>query len=304
MKNNIESYINSFLEYLKYELNYSSKTIITYNNALKKFQQYLNDNKINFLNLNHEIALKYKAYLISKNLEAKTSSLNLSATRSFYNYLVEIKALSVNPFLNMKNPKIAKKLPNFLNKSDLTNLFATIDYEDDLKLRNIFIMELLYVTGLRVSELCHIKLTDFDFKEQTIRILGKGSKERIVYYKAISSKLFNHYLNVSRANILAGTPSEYLIISKSGKPLTTRTVEVIIQKLCREKNIKNKVTPHTMRHTFATDLLNNNADIRSVGELLGHESLDTTQIYTHVTSEKLKSVYNSTHPRQKKSNNS
>lgn len=300
MKNSIESYINSFSEYLSLELAYSPKTIKTYTQELKNYQKFLEEKKLNFLNLNHSLANQYKAYLISKGLDAKTSSLHLSAVRQFYNYLVEIKAMSTNPFLNMKNPKIAKKLPNFLKDSETKELFTNINYENDLDVRNIFIIEFLYATGLRVSELCSIKLSDIDFNNKTIRVLGKGSKERIVYYKAIDEKLFNHYLNISRINILEGNSSEYLITSKSGKALSTRSVELIVKKYCEQKGIKNKVTPHTIRHSFATALLDNDADIRSVGELLGHESLDTTQIYTHVTSERLKKVYNNTHPRQKK----
>lgn len=300
MKNSFESYINSFNEYLAYELSYSPKTIKTYTQELKNYQKFLEEKKLNFLNINHANAIQYKAYLISKEFDAKTSSLHLTATRQFYNYLVEIKATTTNPFLNMKNPKIAKKLPNFLKDSETKKLFENIDYEDDLKVRNVFIIEFLYATGLRVSELCNIKLSAINFNDKTIRVLGKGSKERIIYYKAIDEKLLSHYLNISRPNILEGNTSEYLITSKSGKALSTRSVELIVKKYCEQKGIKNKVTPHTMRHSYATALLDNDADIRSVGELLGHESLDTTQIYTHVTSERLKKVYNNAHPRAKK----
>lgn len=299
MKNNLESYIESFLEYLAYELNYSKNTIKTYQENLKNYNLFLSEKKISFLNVDKNIANLYKSYLISHNYDNKTSSLNLSAVRSFYNYLVEIKVINYNVFLNIKNPKIEKKLPNFLNNSETEHLFLNINYDNDLEVRNILIVEFLYATGLRVSELCSVKVNALNLEEGKSTVIGKGNKERVFFFKACDKYLLDYYLNISRNNILNGLTSEYLFISKNGKALTTRSVELIVKKVMERKEIKSHVTPHTLRHTFATDLLNNNADIRSVGELLGHESLSTTQIYTHVTSERLKEVYNKTHPRAK-----
>ncbi len=299
MKNNYDSYVESFLEYINYELNYSKKTATTYLQALKIYREFLTQKRLNFTKISADEAVKYKAYLIASGRDNKTSSLDLSAVRSFYQYLVEIKLIQINPFYKLKNPKVAKKLPNFLNNSESTNLFSSINYDDDLDVRNALIMEFLYATGLRVSEVVSIKLNDLDEANKTVRVLGKGAKERIVFYAACSDELMNRYINTNRLNILNGINSEYLFISSSGKPLTTRTIENIVKKYAIDNNVKSRVTPHTMRHTFATDLLNNGADIRSVGELLGHASLSTTQIYTHVTSERLKRVYNSAHPRGK-----
>ena len=162
MKNNYESFINSYLEYIKYELNYSDTTVITYRNSLKEYGKFLNNNNYNFININIEDANKYKAYLISNNYENKTSSLYLSAVRNFYNYLVEIKALTSNPYLNIRNPKVEKKLPNFLNSEEINKMFDNINYSNDLEVRNILIQEFLYTTGLRVSELCNIKINPTD----------------------------------------------------------------------------------------------------------------------------------------------
>lgn len=300
MKNSMEDYILSFKEYLVYELNYSKRTAQTYHNVLLEYKEYLTSKNISFKTITNKEANLYKAHLIEKGYENKTASLHISAARSFYNYLVEIKECRENPFNGIKNPKIAKKLPNFLKASETNELFASINYENDLEVRNIFIIEMLYVTGLRVSELCSIKLNDLN--NGSIKVIGKGNKERIIYYKACNEELLNHYISITRNNILNGVPSDYLFPNKFGKALTPRTIENIVKKYTEKKNIKSKVTPHTLRHTYATDLLNNGADIRSVGELLGHESLSTTQIYTHVTSERLKSVYNKTHPRAKKNN--
>ncbi len=293
----MNSYINSFSEYLNDELNYSEKTVKTYIESLKEFTIFLQEHNYTFLNINKDIANSYKAYLVSKNYEAKTSSLYLSAVRTFYRYLVEIKAIAANPFSGIKNPKVIKKLPNFLNHSESESLLEMDKEKNIFDIRNDFIIEFLYATGLRVSELCNIKMKDISFSEKKIKVMGKGSKERIVFYKAIDDKLWNDYLCV-RDEFLNGTPSDYLLVSITGK-LTTRSVEKIVKNYALKKNIKSKVTPHTLRHTFATDLLNEGADIRSVGELLGHESLSTTQIYTHVTADRLKEVYNKTHPRSK-----
>lgn len=293
----MNSYINSFSEYLNDELNYSEKTVKTYIESLKEFTIFLQEHNYTFLNINKDIANSYKAYLVSKNYEAKTSSLYLSVVRTFYRYLVEIKAIAANPFSGIKNPKVIKKLPNFLNHSESESLLEMDKEKNIFDIRNDFIIEFLYATGLRVSELCNIKMKDISFSEKKIKVMGKGSKERIVFYKAIDDKLWNDYLCV-RDKFLNGTPSDYLLVSITGK-LTTRSVEKIVKNYALKKNIKIKVTPHTLRHTFATDLLNEGADIRSVGELLGHESLSTTQIYTHVTADRLKEVYNKTHPRSK-----
>lgn len=294
----MNSYINSFGEYLNYELNYSDKTCKTYTQALKEYEQFLEDNHYCFLKINADIANGYKAYLINQAYESKTASLYLSAVRTFYNYLVEIKEIDNNPFLTIKNPKVVKKLPNFLNHSEVKNMFGDLKEKSDLDVRNDFIVEFLYASGLRVSELCNIKLSDMNTHQGNVKVMGKGNKERIVFYKAIDEDLFHQYLDKARINILNGLSSDYLLVSKTGK-LTARSVEKIVKKYALEKNVKSKVTPHTLRHTFATDLLNEGADIRSVGEMLGHESLSTTQIYTHVTADRLKQVYKNTHPRNK-----
>ena len=294
----MNSYITSFAEYLNYELNYSDKTCKTYTQALKEYEQFLEDNHYCFLKINADIANGYKAYLINQAYESKTASLYLSAVRTFYNYLVEIKEIDNNPFLTIKNPKVVKKLPNFLNHSEVKNMFGDLKEKSDLDVRNDFIVEFLYASGLRVSELCNIKLSDMNTHQGNVKVMGKGNKERIVFYKAIDEDLFHQYLDKARINILNGLSSDYLLVSKTGK-LTARSVEKIVKKYALEKNVKSKVTPHTLRHTFATDLLNEGADIRSVGEMLGHESLSTTQIYTHVTADRLKQVYKNTHPRNK-----
>lgn len=299
MNKEYSSFVSAFCEYLNYELNYSSKTIETYQNCLKEFGLFLRENNLNFKKVSSTEALKYKASLIQKKYENKTSSLHMSAVRTFYKYLCEINEIESNPFSSIKNPKVERKLPNFLKASETSTMFDLEEEKSDLDIRNALILEFLYTTGLRVSELCQIKINDLQ-SNGSLKVMGKGSKERIIYYKACNEVLLKKYISEARLNILKDKQSEYLFTSKSGKALTTRSIENIVKKYTEKKKIPSKVTPHTLRHTYATDLLNNGADIRSVGELLGHESLSTTQIYTHVTSEKLKEVYNKTHPRAKK----
>ncbi len=289
-----DSYVNSFLEYILYELNYSKKTKDTYYQALKSYGKFLEEKKEDFLKVNKDGALKYKAYLVDK-YKDKTGSLNLSAVRSFYNYLVEIKMINSNPFLNIHNPKIIKKLPNFLKESEEEIILKNKDNETVIDKRNRFIVKFLYATGLRVSELVSLKVSDLN-SDKTIKVMGKGSKERIIYYNALKNQELEEYFKI-RKEILEGKFSEYLFVGKSGKALSTRSIELIVREIAKDSKINSKITPHSLRHTYATDLLNNGADIRSVGELLGHESLSTTQIYTHVTSKRLKEVYNLAHPK-------
>ncbi len=298
MKNSYESYVLSFKEYLLDELNYAVKTGDTYLQVLKLYGEYLKINNLDFRYMTSEDAQKYKAYLIKEKYDNKTTSLHLSTLRTFYSYLTEICLIDTNPFVNLKNPKVARKLPNFLKESEIKIIINEDNLDNDLDIRNNFIMEFLYATGLRVSELLSLKISDLNFSDGSLRVMGKGSKERVLYFKACPKEIMDAYLKKARINILEGNKSEYLIVSKRGKPLSSRSVELIIKKYALKNGLKNKVTPHTFRHTFATDLLNNGADIRSVGELLGHESLSTTQIYTHVSSERLKEVYNKTHPRK------
>ena len=294
----MNSYVESFQKYLSFELHYSKRTVNTYQEALKKYEEFLKMHSISFLHVDIEFANRYKAYLVKSGYESKTCSLYLSAVRSFYHYLVEIGIVLVNPYAQLRNPKVVKKLPNFLNQSESEILFQMKEEKNEIDFRNEFIVEFLYATGLRVSELCNIKIADIHFSEQKIRVLGKGNKERIVFYKACDPNLFQHYYEDVRPKLLNGLDSDYFLVSKTGK-LTVRSVEKIVKEYVLKKNIKTKITPHSLRHTFATDLLNAGADIRSVGEMLGHESLSTTQIYTHVTADRLKEVYQHTHPRSK-----
>ena len=276
--------IDNFLYFLKKELNYSDYTIKNYQLDLTDFFKYVNKSNIDFLNIKNTHVRGYLKYLDTCNLKNTTISRRISALRTFYNYLLEKGFVKSNIFLNVRNPKLEKKLPNYLNYTEIEELLASIDTSSSEGLERRLLVVMFYSTGCRVGEMVNIKISDIDFSSKTIKVMGKGSKERIVYYGDYASKYLEDYLkNKDR--------KEYLFTNKRGEKLTIEEVEYIVRDIMKHISIKTHVTPHTLRHTFATHLLNNGADIRTVQELLGHANLSTTGIYTHVSSDRLKDVY-------------
>lgn len=286
-----------FLEKLKYEYNYSDLTINGYDYEITKFLDYLNNNHLDYKKINLDMIRNYLKYLDSLKYKKNSISKNLSSLRSFYKFLTEEKVVLNNPFKNISNPKKDKKLPDFLNYEEINKLFDSADTTTPLGLRNRCILELLYDTGIRVSELVNLKINDIEFDKKIINILGKGKKERIVYYGDYLQEVLGKYINDSRKYLLNNKLSEYLILNNNGSKITTRGVEYIIDKMVNEAAIKHKISPHVLRHTFATHMLNGGADIKSIQQLLGHESLSTTGIYTHITNDVLRQEYLKNHPR-------
>lgn len=279
-----EEVLDNFFKVLKSEYNYSFYTIKNYKLDLTLFFDFLNKSNINYLYLNKDNVLAYLKYLDKMNLKNSTISRRISALRTFYNYLMNEGLINSNIFLNVKNPKLEKKLPNYLNYTEMEELLESIDISTDEGLKRRLLIEMFYSTGCRVSEIINIKVKDIDFKDKKIRIMGKGSKERIVYYGDYAKKYLDKYLS-------KGIDKDYLFVNKHGDKYTVEEIELIVKDIMKHLSIKTHVTPHTLRHTFATHLLNNGADIRSVQELLGHSNLSTTGIYTHVSSDRLKEVY-------------
>lgn len=288
------NYIDKFLEYLKSVKKHSDNTIISYQDDLKELASVLNNN---IIDINEEDIKKYLNYLYDKSYNKNTISRKLSGVRSFYNYLYNHDIIKTNYFTDVHNPKKIRSLPHYLKTSEIDKV---LDNTNEVTLygeRNKLIVELLYVTGLRVSELVNIKLKDIDKYNKSIKILGKGSKERIVYYEDNCSKLLNKYLNNTRRKLNKNN-SEYLLLNKFGNKLSTRMIRNILDNLTIGTSIE-QIYPHMIRHTFATTMLNNGADLMTVKELLGHESINTTSIYTHVTNEQIRKVFDSCHPRAK-----
>lgn len=288
-----------FLEYLKLERNYSVLTINGYEEELTRYNSYLYKNNLDYRKVKVEEARNYLKFLDSLKLSNSTISHSLSILRSFYRYLVIKGKVETNYFKLLKNPKKERKLPNYLEYDEFETIIRSISNESFYDTRNILIVELLYATGIRVSELVNIKLNDIDYTEKSIRILGKGNKERIVYYGEYAKCALEDYLNNARNELLKSNKCDYLFINNKHSKLTTRGVEKIIDTIIEKSSIKHKISPHTLRHTFATHLLNEGADLRSVQTLLGHSSISTTGIYTHVSLDRLRNEYLKAHPRSK-----
>lgn len=279
-----EVQVDKFLFFLKNELNYSEFTIKSYQLDLTDFFEYIKKSKINYLRINNNEVRGYLKYLDSCNLKNSTISRRISTLRTFYNYLLDEGVVESNVFHNVKNPKLEKKLPNYLNYNEIEELLESIDITNTEGLQRRLLIEMFYSTGCRVSEMVNVKLKDIDFTNKTIRIMGKGSKERIVYYGDYASKYLEEYLKKVEVK-------DYLFTNKKQEKLSVSEVELIIKDIMKHISIKTHVTPHTLRHTFATHLLNNGADIKTVQELLGHANLSTTGIYTHISSDRLKDIY-------------
>ena len=287
--------LNDFYKYLENK-GYSNNTILSYKKDLNQFKDYCKDVKIK--NIDYNFIRLYLQFLHNKKYTNKSIARHISTLKSFFKYLTQNEIIKENPCLLISNPKIEKKLPNYINYNDLEILFSIPDKNDILGLRNLLILELLYSTGIRVSELVNIKLSDIDFVNNRIIILGKGNKERYVLYGKVCHDLLNDYLNKSRNKL--NRNSEYLLLNKLGNKITDRSIRMIIDDIVKKSCLKLNISPHTLRHTFATHLLNEGADLKIVQELLGHENISTTGIYTHVSNERLRKVYLDAHPRAKK----
>lgn len=294
----MDKLIQKFIEYLEYEKGYSKKTIISYENDLNLFNNYLKENKIiNIKNIDYSTIRKYLSYLHDNKYEATSVSRKISALRSFFKYNIKENTITNNPMTLISNPKKEKKLPKYLNYEELEKLLNSIEINTKEGIQERLILELLYSTGIRVSELVNIRIKDIKIKENQINILGKGNKERIVLFGEKAKELIKEYLNMYKEEFKGNILNEYLLINKKGKQLTTNKVELIVKDALRKSALKINISPHTLRHTFATHMLDNGADLKSVQELLGHENLKTTAIYTHISNERLKQVFLKSHPR-------
>lgn len=285
--------IDKFLLYLKNEKNYSDLTILSYNEDLNEFSVFINKD---VLFVNKRDIKAYLNYLFTNNNKSSTVSRKISTLKSFYKYLKIKKIKLDNPTISIKYPKKEKNLPKFIQYNELEELLKK-SKEGPYGLRNNLIIELLYDSGIRVSELVNIKLSDIDFDNKRIKIHGKGSYQRYAFYGDECERLINEYINTLRRQLLDNKSSEMLILNKNGVKITPRGIAKIIDSILKSTSIKLKISPHTLRHTFATHLLDNGCDIRSVQEMLGHKSINSTEVYTHVSSERLKEVYFKCHPR-------
>lgn len=295
MKNDLQN----FLDYIQFEKKYSNETVKNYERDLELFNCFLMREHISsFTKVLHQHVRGYLMFLYEQNYSKKTIARNLSTLRTFYKYLCSEGKMKVNPCTLITNPKLDKKLPNYINYNELDCLLNIPDTTTPLGQRDALILEMLYSTGMRVSELVNLKLGDIHHGE--IRVLGKGNKERIVLYGKVCEKKLRKYASDGRGKLCKDPHIQYLFLNKNGKKLSVRGVELIFEKIVKKSGLNIQVSPHTFRHTFATHMLNEGADLKSVQELLGHENLSTTQVYTHVSNEHIRQVYLNAHPRAKK----
>lgn len=292
-------YKDDFFDYITYEKKYSIHTVNNYKKVVLEYLEFLDKECIDIKDANNLVVRNYLRSLDKHNYSNKTLCLYISSLRSFYKYLLKNRVIKSNPMVLIKNPKLEKRVPKFLYYNELSSLFESIDTSTVLGIRDNLIFEILYSTGVRVSELVSIKLSDINNFDKSITIFGKGKKSRIVLFGDTLESALNLYLNKSR-NILIKTNTDILLLNKNGTPLTDRGVRLIISKIVEKASIKQNVSPHVLRHTFATHLLKEGADLKTVQELLGHATLSATEVYTHVTNEGLRKTYLDCHPRGRK----
>jgi len=302
---NDEFLVTKFKEYLMYEKQYSSFTTEAYISDIGQFRDFLlKEGFSDSLLIERERTFGYYLNYLSTNKYSKKSiARKLSSLKAFYKYLHNEHHIVSNPTALLKAPKQDKKLPEIINDKEIRLIYDSIDRSTPLGERNFLIFDMLYSLGLRASELCLMKIQDIDLSLRQIKIKGKGSKQRFgILHNALVQQI-GYYLTYTRPKLLSkgeGVKTDLLFINYKGTPLTTRGLRVIINKLFKDAGEFIHVHPHMLRHSFASTMLNHGADLRVVQELLGHEHLKTTQIYTHISDENIKKTYNEHHPRAKK----
>ena len=288
--------IEKYIDYLKYEKKLSENTINSYKNDLDCFKDFF---KKDLTKINLDDMHKYLDHLNKENKKATTVAHNITVINSFYSFLINENIIATNPCTNIISPKLAKKLPNYLTEEEVDKLL-NIPLKTAYDYRNKAMLELLYATGIRVSELINLKFVNLELQDDFIRVMGKGSKERIIPMSNISKKYLIEYIEIYRKTLLKSKDSEYLFINYQGNVISRVGFFKIIKKLCLENNISKNVSPHILRHSFATHLLAHGADLRVIQELLGHSDISTTQIYAHLINDKLKKDYEEFHPHSHK----
>jgi integrase/recombinase XerC len=301
----MQEIFNRYIQYLEAERNASPYTVRNYKDDLLDFLYFLKKKKIDPLNetkVDRHVLRDYLSELVERGIAKASIARKLSAIRSFYRYLVREEIIPKNPVEQVSSPKLDKRLPSFLTQEEMEKLLGAPDLSTPLGQRDRAFLELLYASGLRVSELVGLTLEQIDLESNEIRVWGKGSKERVVLMGEPAAAALKDYLNQGRVELLGKKKSQALFLNRYGQPLPERSVQRILQQYAKKAGIGKRVHPHMLRHTFATHLLDGGADLRVVQELLGHARLSSTQIYTHVTKGQARKVYLAAHPlaREKK----
>ena len=292
--------LNDFQHYLKIERGLSQNTVHSYRLDVQKLMRYLQTHSITADPVDIKVELIQEfLYELAKNANARTQSRVISGLRSFFDYLVFENYRKSNPLEQIEAPKIGRKLPDTISVLEIDKIVAAIDLSKPLGERNRAIIETLYSCGLRVSELTHLKISDLFFEEGFLKVTGKGDKQRFVPIGVNTQKFINIYRQHWRSLIEIDTEhKDTLFLNQRGKQLTRAMIFTIVKKLAKKAGIQKSISPHTFRHSFATHLLENGADLRAIQMMLGHESITTTEIYMHLDKSHLKKVMTKFHPRQ------
>ncbi len=289
--------IHEFINYLSVERGLATNTLESYGRDLRQYYQYLGEDQVDLDAVSRSTIINYLMFLQKQGKATATIARRLAALKAFYQFLVREKRIKTDPTANLESPKLEKRLPRVLTVSEVERLLAQPDPSLPAGLRDRAMLELLYATGIRVSELVSLNVEDVNLETGYIRCTGKGSKERIVPLGSLAIKWVQEYLQGGRPKLVKDREETALFVNHHGNRLTRQGFWKIVKKYAEDARIDKEITPHTLRHSFATHLLENGADLRSVQEMLGHADISTTQIYTHVTKGRLKEVYARTHPR-------
>lgn len=293
-----KKYLNEFKLYIEVEKNFSKHTVKAYISDILGFLIWLNDEPAH--NVNYKKIKEYLVFIQKFNYSKTTTARKIASIRTFYRYLYREKITELNPASAIRSPKRGKSLPKFLTENEIDQILNNIKIETPAGYRNRTILELLYATGMRISELSGLNFRDLNLENNEIKVLGKGNKERIVLVSNKAKDFLNTYIKTVRNLIykdIKASDNSPLFINKTGYRLQPQSVRLAIKEVVSDIKLPKEVTPHVFRHSFATKLLEKGADLRIVQELLGHSSISNTQIYTHVTTERLKEAYNNAHPR-------
>ena len=297
-----EQLIHQFGNYLTYERHYSELTKQAYLDDIEQFQAFLGATGDSDLRkITSTDARIYLGKLTDDGYNRSSIARKISSLRSFYHFLLAQDEIADNPFLSIDLKKGSAKLPKFFYNEEMVALFAAAAGDEPLDYRNQALLEVLYGTGMRVNECRNLKLSDIDFEMEVMLVRGKGNKERYIPFGTPAHQALKTYLEACRSVIMSRYNQDhpYVFISHRGRQITAEGITYVLNKIIETSSLTTNITPHMLRHTFATHLLNNGADMRTVQELLGHESLSSTQIYTHVSKERLQQHYNKFHPRAK-----
>lgn len=290
--------IEKYIRYLRYEKNYSLHTEISYSEDLSQFVEFLAEHfaDTDIKHVDRDIIRMWIVSMMERKISARSVNRKLSAVKSFYRYLQKIGEVTVNPASKINGPKVGRPIPAFANSADMEKVLDQEGYGDSFELlRDHIVIELFYVTGIRRAELIGLKDVDVDFSSETIQVTGKRNKQRLIPFSDGMKQSLEQYIAVRNKEV--GNQSGYLFVKNNGEPLYPMLVHRIVTSNLQQIETLAKVSPHVLRHSFATGMLNNGADINAVKELLGHASLAATEIYTHTSFEELKRIYNKAHPR-------